>query len=112
MPQSRAHADVHRCVHTRMPCRGPGAHPPPLGLCQGLMRELELRERRIKELQSTGDRLLREEHPGRQTLEVRGAVGGAGALQLTGGVVGWWARWLTGVGSARVGWGSAGSCLG
>ncbi|KAM6209474.1 plectin isoform 2-T2 [Sarcoramphus papa] len=35
----------------------------------GLMRELELRERRIKELQSTGDRLLREEHPGRQTLE-------------------------------------------
>ncbi|XP_009470007.1 PREDICTED: LOW QUALITY PROTEIN: plectin [Nipponia nippon] len=35
----------------------------------GLMRELELRERKIKELQSTGDRLLREEHPGRQTLE-------------------------------------------
>ncbi|XP_010218287.1 PREDICTED: plectin, partial [Tinamus guttatus] len=35
----------------------------------GLMRELELRERKIKELQSTGDRLLREEHPGRQTVE-------------------------------------------
>ncbi|XP_064010405.1 plectin [Pogoniulus pusillus] len=34
-----------------------------------LMRELELRERRVKELQSTGERLLREEHPGRQTLE-------------------------------------------
>ncbi|XP_066847031.1 plectin isoform X25 [Anser cygnoides] len=35
----------------------------------GLMRELELRERKIKEIQSTGDRLLREEHPGRQTVE-------------------------------------------
>lgn len=34
------------------------------------MRELELRERKIKEIQSTGDRLLREEHPGRQTVEV------------------------------------------
>ena len=42
------------------------------------MRELELRERRIKELQSTGDRLLREEHPGRQTLEVRGSGGSTG----------------------------------
>lgn len=36
------------------------------------MRELELRERKIKEIQSTGDRLLREEHPGRQTVEVSG----------------------------------------
>ncbi|CAM9306108.1 unnamed protein product [Bubo scandiacus] len=35
----------------------------------GLMRELELRERRIKELQGSGERLLRDEHPGRQTLE-------------------------------------------
>ncbi|XP_030409962.1 plectin isoform X6 [Gopherus evgoodei] len=35
----------------------------------GLMRELELRERKIKEIQSTGDRLLHEEHPGRQTVE-------------------------------------------
>ncbi|XP_077032122.1 plectin [Agelaius phoeniceus] len=34
-----------------------------------LMRELELRERRIQELRSTGERLLREEHPGAQTLE-------------------------------------------
>ncbi|XP_074754371.1 plectin-like isoform X15 [Athene noctua] len=34
-----------------------------------LMRELELRERRIKELQGSGERLLRDEHPGRQTLE-------------------------------------------
>nr|XP_028591701.1 plectin isoform X7 [Podarcis muralis] len=35
----------------------------------GLMRELEQRERKIKEIQSTGDRLLREEHPGKQTVE-------------------------------------------
>uniref|UniRef100_A0A8C8SDH8 Plectin n=1 Tax=Pelusios castaneus TaxID=367368 RepID=A0A8C8SDH8_9SAUR len=35
----------------------------------GLMRELELRERKIKEIQSTGDKLLHEEHPGRQTVE-------------------------------------------
>uniref|UniRef100_A0A8C0GW22 Plectin n=1 Tax=Chelonoidis abingdonii TaxID=106734 RepID=A0A8C0GW22_CHEAB len=35
----------------------------------GLMRELELRERKIKEIQTTGDRLLHEEHPGRQTVE-------------------------------------------
>uniref|UniRef100_A0A8C6XIL0 Plectin n=1 Tax=Naja naja TaxID=35670 RepID=A0A8C6XIL0_NAJNA len=35
----------------------------------GLMRDLELRERRVKEIQSTGDRLLREGHPARQTVE-------------------------------------------
>ncbi|XP_026577682.1 plectin isoform X14 [Pseudonaja textilis] len=35
----------------------------------GLMRDLELRERRVKEIQSTGDRLLREDHPARQTVE-------------------------------------------
>ncbi|KAM6288811.1 LOW QUALITY PROTEIN: plectin [Aegotheles albertisi] len=34
-----------------------------------LMRELELRERRIQELQSNVERLLREEHPARSTLE-------------------------------------------
>ncbi|XP_064559303.1 plectin [Zonotrichia leucophrys gambelii] len=34
-----------------------------------LMRELELRERRIQELRTSGERLLREEHPGAQTLE-------------------------------------------
>lgn len=49
------------------------------------MRELEQRERRIKELQGTGDRLLREEHPGRPTVEVGrasrrvGQVGRGGA---------------------------------
>lgn len=40
------------------------------------MRDLELRERRVKEIQSTGDRLLREDHPARQTVEV-GGVGGS-----------------------------------
>ncbi|XP_028919848.1 plectin isoform X5 [Ornithorhynchus anatinus] len=35
----------------------------------GLMRELELKEKKIKEIQSMGDRLLREEHPGKPTVE-------------------------------------------
>ncbi|XP_068094244.1 plectin isoform X4 [Hyperolius riggenbachi] len=35
----------------------------------GLMRELELKEKKIKEIQNTGDRLLREDHPGRSTIE-------------------------------------------
>lgn len=39
------------------------------------MRELEQRERRIKEIQNTGDRLLREDHPGRPTVEVGGGQG-------------------------------------
>ncbi|KAM9387057.1 plectin [Phaethornis superciliosus] len=34
-----------------------------------LMRDLEVREQRIKELQSSGEKLLRGEHPGRQSLE-------------------------------------------
>ncbi|XP_015706789.1 plectin-like, partial [Coturnix japonica] len=34
-----------------------------------LMRELEARERRIKELQGTAERLLRDEHPARRTIE-------------------------------------------
>uniref|UniRef100_A0A2K5YSA3 Plectin n=1 Tax=Mandrillus leucophaeus TaxID=9568 RepID=A0A2K5YSA3_MANLE len=34
-----------------------------------LMRELELKEKKIKELQSAGDRLLREDHPARPTVE-------------------------------------------
>ncbi|KAJ7338281.1 hypothetical protein JRQ81_011044 [Phrynocephalus forsythii] len=37
----------------------------------GLMRELEQRERKVKEIQATGDRLLREEHPGKQTIETQ-----------------------------------------
>ncbi|XP_042319568.1 plectin isoform X4 [Sceloporus undulatus] len=35
----------------------------------GLMRELEQRERKIKEIQSTGDRLLQEDHPAKQAVE-------------------------------------------
>ncbi|XP_069077082.1 plectin isoform X10 [Pleurodeles waltl] len=35
----------------------------------GLMRELELKEKKIKEIQNTGDRLLREDHPGKPTVE-------------------------------------------
>ncbi|XP_006830820.1 PREDICTED: plectin isoform X3 [Chrysochloris asiatica] len=34
-----------------------------------LMRELELKEKKIKEIQNTGDRLLREGHPARATVE-------------------------------------------
>nr|XP_054353747.1 plectin isoform X18 [Pongo pygmaeus] len=34
-----------------------------------LMRELELKEKKIKELQNAGDRLLREDHPARPTVE-------------------------------------------
>ncbi|KAM9308498.1 plectin-like [Gastrophryne carolinensis] len=33
------------------------------------MRELELKEKKIKEIQNTGDRLLHEDHPGRSTIE-------------------------------------------
>lgn len=43
-------------------------------LYQALMRELELKEKKIKEIQNTGDRLLREDHPARPTVEVRGGV--------------------------------------
>lgn len=39
------------------------------------MRELELKEKKIKEIQSTGDRLLREDHPARPTVEVGDAGG-------------------------------------
>ncbi|XP_053539099.1 plectin isoform X11 [Ictalurus punctatus] len=35
----------------------------------GLMRELELREKRINDIQTTGDRLIRDGHPGRKTVE-------------------------------------------
>ncbi|XP_070337959.1 plectin isoform X19 [Equus asinus] len=34
-----------------------------------LMRELELKEKKVKEIQNTGDRLLREDHPARPTVE-------------------------------------------
>ncbi|MFT7816311.1 plectin-like isoform X1, partial [Arapaima gigas] len=35
----------------------------------GLMRELELREKKVNEIQTTGERLLKEGHPGRKTVE-------------------------------------------
>ncbi|XP_036443805.1 plectin isoform X7 [Colossoma macropomum] len=35
----------------------------------GLMRELELREKKISEIQTTGDRLIRDGHPGKKTVE-------------------------------------------
>uniref|UniRef100_UPI0037E7B913 plectin a isoform X7 n=1 Tax=Semicossyphus pulcher TaxID=241346 RepID=UPI0037E7B913 len=35
----------------------------------GLMRDLELRERKMNEVQATGDKLLRDGHPARKTIE-------------------------------------------
>ncbi|XP_055368808.1 plectin a isoform X7 [Betta splendens] len=35
----------------------------------GLMRELELREKKVNGVQTTGDKLLRDGHPGRKTIE-------------------------------------------
>lgn len=52
------------------PGEGPTPFLSPVPPCQALMRELELREKKIKEIQSTGDRLLREGHPARPTVEV------------------------------------------
>lgn len=37
---------------------------------QGLMRELELREKKVNDIQALGDRLVREGHPGKKTVEV------------------------------------------
>lgn len=38
---------------------------------QGLMRELELREKKVNEIQALGDKLVRDGHPGKKTVEVR-----------------------------------------
>lgn len=38
---------------------------------QGLMRELELREKKMNAVQATGDKLLKDGHPARKTIEVR-----------------------------------------
>ncbi|KAG9342785.1 hypothetical protein JZ751_015651 [Albula glossodonta] len=35
----------------------------------GLMRELELREKKVNDIQATGERLLKEGHPGKKTVE-------------------------------------------
>lgn len=34
------------------------------------MRELEHREKKVNTVQATGDKLLKENHPGRKTIEV------------------------------------------
>lgn len=48
-----------------------GLHHNSLVVSQGLMRELELREKKISDIQATGDRLIKDGHPGRKTVEVR-----------------------------------------
>ena len=35
------------------------------------MRELEMRERKVNDIQASGERLLKEGHPGSKTVEVR-----------------------------------------
>lgn len=37
---------------------------------QGLMRELELREKKVNDIQALGDKLVRDGHPGKKTVEV------------------------------------------
>ena len=37
---------------------------------QGLMRELELREKKVNDIQAMGDKLVRDGHPGKKTVEV------------------------------------------
>lgn len=41
---------------------------------QGLMRELELREKKVNEIQALGDKLVRDGHPGKKTVEVRASL--------------------------------------
>ena len=35
------------------------------------MRELEMRERKVNDIQASGEKLLKEGHPGSKTVEVR-----------------------------------------
>lgn len=42
----------------------------PIWIFQGLMRELELREKKISDIQAMGDKLVRDGHPGKKTVEV------------------------------------------
>lgn len=48
-----------------------GHKNPAVPRLQGLMRELELREKKVNSVQASGDRLLRDGHPARPTIEVR-----------------------------------------
>lgn len=41
-----------------------------LPIFQGLMRELELREKKVNDIQAIGDKLVRDGHPGKKTVEV------------------------------------------
>lgn len=34
------------------------------------MRELELREKKVNDIQASGDRLVKDGHPGKKTVEV------------------------------------------
>lgn len=38
------------------------------------MRELEGREKKVNDIQATGDRLIKEGHPGKKTVEVSQAL--------------------------------------
>lgn len=38
------------------------------------MRELELREKKVNDIQALGDKLVREGHPGKKTVEVRALI--------------------------------------
>lgn len=57
------------------------------------MRELEMKEKKIKEIQNTGDRLLREDHPARPTVEVgarlQGLWASAGVCVCVMGLMAW-----------------------
>lgn len=55
---------------------------------QGLMRDLEQREKKVNTVQATGDMLLKEGHPARSTIEARHAT--IMSLWLTE----WWIRFL------------------
>lgn len=39
-------------------------------ILQGLMRELELREKKVNDIQAMGDKLVKDGHPGKKTVEV------------------------------------------
>lgn len=39
-------------------------------IVQGLMRELELREKKVNDIQAMGDKYVRDGHPGKKTVEV------------------------------------------
>ncbi len=46
-------------------------------IVQGLMRELELREKKVNDIQAMGDKFVKEGHPGKKTVEVISLVNSA-----------------------------------